>query len=74
MERPFDLAVTVALLFISIGVVYLLFRNSGGGGGDNTPFVVPSSRWPGGGWQPGFVSTLVRNGGNGAASPNVSFN
>jgi hypothetical protein len=73
MTRPIDLAILIAAIFIAAGVFVLLWRNYGGGGGQD-PFVVPSSPLTGGGWRPGFVSTQVSNGGTGGSSPRVQFN
>jgi hypothetical protein len=69
----FDFLVLAMLGAIVVGVILLL--NGSGGGGLNTPRVVPTGSSPNsGGFQPGFVSSQVRNGGRGAASPNVLFN
>jgi hypothetical protein len=65
-----DLAMIIALAAIGIGV-YLLFSRSNGGGG--SPVAIPSQPVPGG-WLPGGVSTGYRNGGIGAATPNVWAN
>jgi len=67
------LLVITSFVAIVLGVYILLCRGNGGGG-QSVPTVTPSSRWPGGGFSPGFVSTQVRNGGRGADTPNVAFN
>lgn len=74
MSRSTDIALLIASIFVVVGVVVLLLRYGGDNGGQDTPRVVPSSLFPGGGYSPGFVSTQVRNGGRGAASPSVQFN
>jgi hypothetical protein len=72
-----DLIALLAVIAVSVGVTLLLSKYLGGGGGGQsvTPNAVPSDN-PGGrgGWQPGFVSTLVSNGRRGGATPNVAFN
>jgi hypothetical protein len=71
----FSALALIAFAFIAGGVFVFCLRQWGGGGGNGgQPVVTPSSRWPGGGFQPGFVSTQVRQGGVGSASPNVQFN
>jgi len=69
----FDFLVLFMLAAITVGVFLLL--SGDGNGGQSAPRVVPSGESPqSGGYRPGFVSTMVRNGGRGAASPNVQFN
>lgn len=69
-----DLTILIAAVFVVAGVYILLRNNGGDNGGQDTPSVVPSNRFPGGGYSPGFVSTQVRNGGVGGMQPNVYFN
>lgn len=75
MKVPLDIFVFVAFTAIVAGVFFICWKLWGGSGGNGgTPVAFPSTRNPGGGWNPGGVSTQVRNGGLGGVTPNVSWN
>ncbi len=71
-----DFFILLAAVAVSAGVTLLLSRYLGGGdGGQPIPRAIPSNNPSNsGGWQPGFVSTMVSNGRRGGSTPSVLFN
>jgi hypothetical protein len=70
-----DTLIFVAGALLIIGTYLLCCKYMGGSGGSSVPNAHRTTRPPNGGiggWYPGY--TNIRNGGQGASTPNVMFN